>query len=796
MSQSDKYVQQVDEATFLYYPMDYTPIPSGLNYQFSVAKDKVGDMDLTLAPVNGGVPTINHPNKKDTIINFYSGLVFVSGASDSVIPDTFVTHSQGNWTISGWFFDYKKPPVYSNTGMFGFAGSQSTTTGEQYNTQFSVFRVNSTDQIVVRTQHGNSLDTSFTTTGSVPTMEWYHLAITKETGSVGDATFKVYINGILDTESVISNSTGDLDSSVRWFTIANYSWREGACDKFAGSVFNWQMDDVVRDSHYILSASQTHEALIDEHTIHLYDMVRDPDIKDCGPYGFHLYKDGNGTLVRADDLNQVSLAKISNNFYSRTIPARDMEIFSTSSLIYPKKIPELLTGSWTLELVSRVNTHYRDSSNNTSLFYYGNTQPTSNPSAEYSNVLFFAEVNNNSVYVMHHSGAYTGASGRLAKLMHTFPSGSIGDYHYFGFTKEVTHGGVSCSYKMYIDGDFVNDFSCSNCTTTMNDSFNTSYLNLFNVNSSNSRNGQLSEVKLSTDVKSPEHFAKIADLYRKKKTIAYGGIVNGEIQHTFTSPPSESSTTWVASVSQKNDPKVSENVPFEISDIKKQVPGILAWWKSDSGVNLDGSLVDSWEDQSGNGLHLDLVESSRPIFTASHEDFNGYPAIVFSGSQDLSREYESSGKLQLFPNGMTCFAVVKTLSGWATYSTIMGSSDGGSWTNGWAMGSRDSTGWPNFGLWFNSWSNYVQKPLPVGTKMVACGRVMDSRISCRTNGSNLGFDNRGSNLPSTTRFSVGRAGASYYPGQFVVTEIIMYDRELSYGEIVSVENYLRTKYNI
>lgn len=65
----------------------------------------------------------------------------------------------------------------------------------------------------------------------------------------------------------------------------------------------------------------------------------------------------------------------------------------------------------------------------------------------------------------------------------------------------------------------------------------------------------------------------------------------------------------------------------------KSIPGLLAWYKSDAGVILNGSAVSRWEDQSDNKNH-----AASPYLdafpTLKTNALNKLPALYFDGAND------------------------------------------------------------------------------------------------------------------------------------------------------------------
>lgn len=68
------------------------------------------------------------------------------------------------------------------------------------------------------------------------------------------------------------------------------------------------------------------------------------------------------------------------------------------------------------------------------------------------------------------------------------------------------------------------------------------------------------------------------------------------------------------------------------------ITGLLAWYRADLGVTLNGSTVSAWADQSGTGdANKDATQATpanQPTFVASHANFNSRAVLSFDGTSD------------------------------------------------------------------------------------------------------------------------------------------------------------------
>jgi hypothetical protein len=70
-----------------------------------------------------------------------------------------------------------------------------------------------------------------------------------------------------------------------------------------------------------------------------------------------------------------------------------------------------------------------------------------------------------------------------------------------------------------------------------------------------------------------------------------------------------------------------------------QISTLLAWYRSDLGITLNGSTVSGWADQSGNGHNVTQATGTKqPTYATSDASYNGYPSLTFvqASSQNLA----------------------------------------------------------------------------------------------------------------------------------------------------------------
>ncbi len=129
-------------------------------------------------------------------------------------------------------------------------------------------------------------------------------------------------------------------------------------------------------------------------------------------------------------------------------------------------------------------------------------------------------------------------------------------------------------------------------------------------------------------------------------------------------------------------------------------PNLWGWWRSDTGLANNGTLVDvsstAWTDQSGLGHHFEVQTSHQPGYTASA--VNGKPSITFgpAGSAKFLRYFGYN----LLPLPYTVFLLVRRVS-WNSGKYLFYSSDNSGNPTGFLLDNRVSPF-----LQYYSWNTY------------------------------------------------------------------------------------------
>lgn len=206
------------------------------------------------------------------------------------------------------------------------------------------------------------------------------------------------------------------------------------------------------------------------------------------------------------------------------------------------------------------------------------------------------------------------------------------------------------------------------------------------------------------------------------------------------------------------------------------------WLKADRGVILTDNKISTWQDQSINAYHLEQSNVSiRPSLTMNA--INSLPAIHFNGTSWLQKQFNT-----VYQQPNTIFLVSKyyvqygnlyilSNTGGTDYHDIIWSSYAGN-TLGFSAG---------------NWSyGYVKTPpwdFQINTFVFnnANSKIYENSVH-KHNGTvgNLGMD--GIKLGT---YSNGSSGSL-----MDIAELIMFDQVMDDNQRLTIENYLKLKYNI
>lgn len=229
--------------------------------------------------------------------------------------------------------------------------------------------------------------------------------------------------------------------------------------------------------------------------------------------------------------------------------------------------------------------------------------------------------------------------------------------------------------------------------------------------------------------------------------------------------------------------RIVANIQLEEDDSwsPAQLTSLKAWYKSDTGVSLNGAKVTQWNDQSGNSNHLtQATEDKQPGFSASQ--LNGYPAIVFDGVDDV---LDTAAFTLNQPE--TVFIIFKQTT-WTDNDTIFDGLGG----NSGRLFQRTTT--PNIGTYAGDFGP-PSADLAVNTfGLITCilngaSSVLQVNNNAESTTGSVGSSNMGG-------FTLGDFGDGGAAANISVVEVIVMEAAASADERTSVKNYVSERYGI
>lgn len=224
------------------------------------------------------------------------------------------------------------------------------------------------------------------------------------------------------------------------------------------------------------------------------------------------------------------------------------------------------------------------------------------------------------------------------------------------------------------------------------------------------------------------------------------------------------------------------------------IPGLNLWFDANTGVTEAGTGVSDWDDRSPNDWDATQgVDANRPALTAAI--LNGYPVIRFTiGNTDKLAIDPNINTILNKDNDFTIFAVAQIANNAdGLYKTILTSSDG---TYGVALGTLDG----NIGMrvfdgvnWYISTTNTLANGYYI---ISATYSTTGPTLTIRVNKTEY-FETHSMGLLANDGDYIGcGSSGSHIPFDGDIAEILVYNSVLRGDDIVIVENYLNTKYDI
>lgn len=224
-------------------------------------------------------------------------------------------------------------------------------------------------------------------------------------------------------------------------------------------------------------------------------------------------------------------------------------------------------------------------------------------------------------------------------------------------------------------------------------------------------------------------------------------------------------------------------------------PGLRLWLRADTGVLAPDRGVTQWGDQSGNQMHATQTAPARQPALV-HNVVNGRPAVRLDGVDDA---LSLPPGFNDFRAGLTAFVVARASRSvpWARFLDL----GNGTQSNNIVFGQKDVS------LLLTYW---VYSPDTTRGKVDAPGAIVldafhaygvtetgTGNVTVFRNGAPLGTGS--TSVPRNvlrTANAIGTSGGvtadPYFKGE--IAEVLLYNRPLSEGERLSVEEYLNAKY--
>jgi hypothetical protein len=215
--------------------------------------------------------------------------------------------------------------------------------------------------------------------------------------------------------------------------------------------------------------------------------------------------------------------------------------------------------------------------------------------------------------------------------------------------------------------------------------------------------------------------------------------------------------------------------------------GLMLWLRADAGITVtDEHHVLSWADQSGNGLLVEQTGGAQqPTLVTGGE--RGMPRVEFDGQDDFMR---IPAGFSDFSEGLSAFVVTSTSSidtCWAVFELSNGQEVDDIFL-GRYMNSVHYEVLDDF---------FTEGAYPVGDDLVlAAVHDKSGLVETRTNGNVAG--DHDVILPAETERIENFLGRSQYEQcgvfQGSISELLLYNRAVSSEELLSIEDYLATRW--
>lgn len=278
-------------------------------------------------------------------------------------------------------------------------------------------------------------------------------------------------------------------------------------------------------------------------------------------------------------------------------------------------------------------------------------------------------------------------------------------------------------------------------------------------------------------------------IYNSNQAADYALLLNNTSNFTGVAPTMAGAGTILSNVITFADVDLTDGTYFTLALPFVNSPGnvitnLKVWLKADAGIAApDGGTVGQWDDQTS--LANNATASGTPIHYTSTVTpanlINFNPTVYYDGASGHNLTYSSSGQYTMFT-----MARMEGTQNLRVFSSTTSNSLLGYW-NG-----REDV------LYLNGTPSLLTgQPATTNPRLYTLSRASNGAYNFYKNGATLASGGGGSSNDVPWQFGIANGGV--YPGEkskVYVSELIVYDRNLSATEINSVQSYLGIKYGV
>ena len=251
-----------------------------------------------------------------------------------------------------------------------------------------------------------------------------------------------------------------------------------------------------------------------------------------------------------------------------------------------------------------------------------------------------------------------------------------------------------------------------------------------------------------------------------------------------------------------------------------QITGLNFWLKADAGIYqdsagttpavADGDVVGLWQDFSGNGYHVSQdTAGKKPLLKLTVNGINGKPTILYDGVDDILVRTVANWRSS--DNAGSIFIVYKSM-GWTDYRPILASTDAASnnyYANTFIPYRAAAEPWVYTSFKEAGTTNAVRisDVSMLNVPYLGIVRSNGSAWTIRINGADkaltmIAGSNNGwwfNDVTERDNLIVGGSinNVGEYPAPKIkISEVLVYNRNITGTELTIIENYINRRYNI